>query len=282
MRTRTLLALGLLALSSSLGCKAPDRRAGVFVEHPEHWGANLVAIHHATFSDNRPNIRIRTTDLGEAGLVVANLEYPTSGKRNRDIEGLIEGHLAFVRGYLGANPEARVTFVGFSQGGCLELDIVERLARAEPALIERASMLLVAPARGVKTGKSTQVAKGMIARCERAEASLDELATGAPEGVVAKLLHERTYLTWSCNDAIVGHDTFTSLGSHIPAEHMLYQARLGHIPWASKQHEAKAEDADVPYGPQIQLATALARAIAEGLEPRETLAGYVDFDSGCS
>jgi len=262
-----------------VACRAPDRRAGVFVEHPEHWGGDLIAIHHGTFSDTRPNIRIRTAPLSAAGFAVANLEYPTSGKRNRDIEALVDGHARVVADYLDSHPEAAVTFVGFSQGGCVELDLVARLARAAPERLSRASLVLLAPARDVKFGGATALAKRMIARCEAAETALDAMARAAPEGPVATLLGERSYLAWSCDDAIVGHDSFTTLVGHLDPAHVYYLERGGHIAWASKAR--RSDDADAPYGERIELASALTRAVAEARDPREVLSAYVELASSC-
>lgn len=269
-----------LALASQAACASPDRSAGLYVEHPGLLGADLVAIHHATFSDRRPSYRISAELLSAGGLAVAHLEYPTSGPRNREIDDIIEEHAAFVQRYLVEHPEVFVTFVGFSQGGCVELDLLVRLARRDPDLLDRSRALLLAPARAVKFGKSTAVARRMIARCEAAERELEAIATGEPDGPVARLLGERTYLAWSCNDAIVGHDSFTSLTARIPAERVLYHETLGHLPWATRSQRAAA-GAQAPYGDEVPLASALTRAIAEGLDPRAALAVYGEFVDAC-
>lgn len=265
-----------LILIAGVACK-PSRDAGLYSEHPGGWGGDLIAIHHATFSDRNRKLRIATAPLHDRGLV-ANLEYPTSGRANRDIEALIDEHVAFVRAYLHAHPEARVTFAGFSQGGCVELDLLARLAEREPALLDRGAALLVAPARAVKLGRHTAVAKGMIARCQRAEAKLAAAALAEPEGPVARLLAERTWIAWACRDGIVGHDSFTDLREQIPAEHRLYRRRFGHMNWVGKAVENQGEGS---YGAAIPLATGLLLALAGHEDPREALAPYGGFDPSC-
>ena len=273
---RLTLGLSVLALAA---CTPPDRRAGLYTEHPALWGADLVTLHHGTFSDSARNIRMRSQLMSDGGLFVAHLEYPTWGKRNREIEGLLDEHTSFILDYLRAHPESQLVLAGFSQGGCVALDLLVRIAREDLALLDRASLLLVAPARGVKLAGHSALARRMITRCTLAEAEIEALIELAPEGEVARLLGERTFLTWSCNDAIVGHDSFTTLPAHIPAEHILYQRRLGHTPWVAKLHESL--DPDALYGEKVQLASALVRVLAERRDPHEALAPYVSFESGC-
>lgn len=278
LRRTTILALFLVI--AALGCRPPDRGAGLYVQHPGLLGADLVTLHHGTFADRDANIRIRGQLLTEAGLAVADLEYPTSGSRNREIDGIIEEHAAFVERYLVEHPGTTVTFVGFSQGGCVELDMMVRLARRDPSLLDRSRALLVAPARDVKLGRSTSVGRRMITRCKLAEAELEAMATGEPEGSVARILAERTWVAWSCNDAIVGHDSFSSLAARIPAEHVLYREKFGHVPWVDKPQRARGAETG-PYGDEVLLASALARALAEGQDLRAVLAAYGGADPAC-
>ena len=126
------LGLGLgLGLGSLSACRPPDRGAGVYVAHPGAWGRDVVAIYDDTFSDDDRNIRIRRAPI-EAHALVVNLEYPTSGPDNAEIDGLIDEQLEFLLAYLDRNPEASATLTGFSQGGCLVLDVLARVAARRP------------------------------------------------------------------------------------------------------------------------------------------------------
>ncbi|NVB41896.1 hypothetical protein G6O69_28960 [Pseudenhygromyxa sp. WMMC2535] len=277
-----LRAAAPLALALVLGsaCVDPDRRAGLYVEHPGLWGADMVALHHGTFSDGDRNIRMRTELIVEGGLLAVHLEYPTSGKRNRDLEGVIEEHAAFIQRYMLQNPAAKVTLVGFSQGGCVQLDMLTRLATREPSLLARMYVALIAPARSVKLGKGLGLSKRMSTRCAEAEAALEAMMVAEPEGAVAELFGERAVLTWSCNDKVVGHDSFDTLQARIPAQRVLYRRRHGHVPWASKAQTASDSSAAI-YGESVELASAIARAMAEGRDPRTAVGVYGGFEDGC-
>ncbi len=271
---RPALAL-LLTLTTAAACQAPDHREGLYVARPSSWGRDMIAIYDGTFSDTARDIRIRTHTLpGE--LLAANLEYPTSGAKNRGIDPIIDEHRDFLVTYLEEHPRARVTLTGFSQGGCLVLDMVNRLRAAElaSAHLDRISLVLIAPARGVRMGRSTEVAKRMIERCAQAERALVTTLEREPAGSIATLLRERTWIAWSCDDGIVGHDTLTELQPHIPSERLLYRARLDHLQWTG-------EDLDVSEAREAYLATIIAQAVAQATDPRAAAAPYGGFDAPC-
>ncbi len=278
-RTRTSrVALGLTALLSlGVACSPPDRGAGLYVAHPAAWGGDMIAIYDGTFSDTARDIRIRTHTLPQ-DVLAANLEYPTSGAKNREIEALIDEHGDLLITYLDTHPQARVTLTGFSQGVCLALDLLTRLQRVEreDLPLERISLALVAPARGVRMGRSTEVAKRMIERCAQAEDRLLAELEREPAGALATLIRERTWIAWSCDDGIVGHDTFKQDGlqSKVPAERLLYRQRWTHLQWTG-------EDVD-PGDDEVYLATSIALAITRGVDPREAVAPYGGFDAPCS
>lgn len=256
----------------AVGCRPPEHDRGITVAHPEDWDRDTVVIYDGTFSDDQRRIRIRTEPMHPHVLAV-NLEYPTSGRDNRHIEGLIDEHSVWLLAHLARNPAARVTLVGFSQGGCLVLDLLARL-QGQPDVLERLSVALVAPARGVRLGRHTTVAKHMIARCSRAEASLDAAIAAAPEGPAGRLLRERTWIAWSCTDEIVGHDTFTSLQGQVPQDHRLYRRRLRHLDWTGK-------DLDPSQDGEVYLATTIALSITQGIDPRVAIAPWGGFDGPC-
>lgn len=267
------LGLALLSLLTLAGCRPPDRGVGLYIAHPGDWGGNMIGIYDGTFSDVDRNIRIRTAPfVGHA--LVANLEYPTSGAKNADLEHLLTAQVEFVITYLDDNPSASVTLTGFSQGGCLVLDAVTRVAVRRPELLGRLSAALVAPARGVRLGRTTTVAKHMIARCAAAEDWLVAQLEATPSGPVAALITERTWIAWSCTDEIVGHDTFTHLHEYISDEHLLYRARLRHVQWTAKDQDPSREG-------EIYLASEIALAVSLGLDPRDALAPYGGFDPAC-
>lgn len=255
-------------------CRPPDRGSGLYVAHPEDWGKDLIAIYDGTFSDSDRNIRIRRAPM-EGHALVVNLEYPTAGRANADIEDLLDRQLTFLLAYLERNPEASATLVGFSQGGCLVLDVLTRLAAREPEALGRVSLALIAPARGVKLGRSTAVAKRMIARCSAAELAIADAVEQTGDGALAELIHERTWIAWSCTDEFVGHDSFEVLHQLVSPEHTLYRQRLYHVPWTAKDQDPSKEG-------EVYLASAIALAVSQGVDPREALADYGGFDEPCS
>lgn len=273
--TRTAIGLLLTAALSS-ACQPPDRGAGLYVEHPAAWGRDMIAIYDGTFSDTARDIRIRTHTLPPE-VLAANLEYPTSGAKNREIEALIDEHGALLLTYLESHPESRVTLTGFSQGGCLALDLLYRLQQSERARAQlgRISLLLVAPARGVQMGRSTEVARRMIERCARAEDAIVAELERAPDSALATLIGERTWIAWSCDDGIVGHDTFRrgGLQDRVADERVLYRRRLSHLQWTG-------EDV-APGDDEVYLASAIALAITQGVDPRVAVAPYGGFDGPC-
>jgi len=148
---------------------------------------------------------------------IVDMLYPSVGRANRNFHAAqrarttvyldaIEPFLAPPAAAPGAEPakDRRLVLFGFSQGGCIALGELLRLATHERAddLLARTSVVLVAPAGDVISPLA--VARRMENTCRELDARLTALAYESP--ALRRLLRERVWIRWGSNLRGGAHD----------------------------------------------------------------------------